>query len=72
MELILLVLLLIGVWGPLIHNYVRHRTSSVVVPVAALPKMGPRKCEHCDIFLPANAIRTHDGKWRCLAHKGTR
>lgn len=28
-----------------------------------------RQCEICGVPLPASALRTHDGRWRCRAHK---
>lgn len=28
-----------------------------------------RVCEVCGRALPADALRTHDGRWRCAIHK---
>lgn len=32
---------------------------------------GSRSCDFCGRDLPANALRTHTGHWRCQEHKQT-
>ena len=42
--------------------YLRHRT-----PVERAD--GPQRCETCQRSLGPDALRTHDGRWVCSAHK---
>ncbi len=35
-------------------------------------KRSAKCCDVCGVPLPANALRTHDGHWRCAAHKATK
>jgi len=69
---VLVAINLVGTWGPLIYNWWKHRQVPISVPPSALPKLGPRACGICDKFLPIDAVRTHDGKWRCADHKNSK
>jgi hypothetical protein len=69
-----LVGLLLGVLiGWLWHGLVSHNAATVFAS-DALPfghrHEGPEACEVCHDLLPRTALRTHDGHWRCAAHKG--
>lgn len=44
--------------------FIRRRTRSE-------KRDGIRYCEICNLQLAKSACRTHDGKWRCEAHKRT-
>lgn len=34
-----------------------------------IEQRGEKTCGICSTPLAANALRTHDGRWRCLKHK---
>jgi hypothetical protein len=38
-------------------------------PFTVSTSTAERQCEVCNMALSVDAVRTHDGKWRCRAHK---
>ncbi len=43
---------------------------AVIQPDPAPVLYRPQPCEVCGTALPLTTHRTHDGHWRCVAHKG--
>jgi transcription elongation factor Elf1 len=43
------------------HKWLEH--------ICPIEKKIDKYCEVCGVPLPINAIRTHDGKWKCWKHK---
>lgn len=63
LEIVLSVLLVVVVaYGA----YLRRKLTQV--PTSPV-ELGDRKCGVCGRLLPKNAVRTHEGKWRCVEHK---
>lgn len=61
--IVVLVILAMEAVGFFLYRwYLRDRTRPSV-------KVGQKHCEVCLVALPANAVRTHHGRWRCAAHK---
>lgn len=80
-EEILLALIGAGVFGHFAYSWFKRPVDKVVerVEQVAVPKVHPPrvrgkapKCEICNHGLELWSVKTHDGKWRCSEHKGSK